>query len=196
MRAPRTETNVLRTIAGPVVVSIAVTLLRLAGERLHWSPAWFSPETGGIFPSGTRWVVGITWLPVPFGLYFAARLLRSSQGPKRRYLPLASSLSGLAFIFAFAHLPFSLPLAFPRVLVLVWLVMIVAAAHQFYAWRSLAKILLAYGLVSRAFVAIVMFLAMRGEWGTHYDYVGMPPEFHMSFWPRFLWLAFFPQLVF
>jgi len=42
----------------------------------------------------------------------------------------------------------------------------------------------------------VMFLAMRGDWGTHYDFVGMPPQFQMSLLPRFFWLAFFPQLIF
>jgi hypothetical protein len=42
-----------------------------------------------------------------------------------------------------------------------------------------------------------MFLAMLGEWGTHYDYVGAGPRLaHMAFWPRFFWLALFPQLVF
>jgi hypothetical protein len=41
-----------------------------------------------------------------------------------------------------------------------------------------------------------MFFAMRGGWGTHYDYVGMGAEFQMPLVPRFLWLAFFPQFVF
>ena len=41
-----------------------------------------------------------------------------------------------------------------------------------------------------------MLLAMRGNWGTHYDYVGVPFALQLSFWPRFFWLAFFPQLVF
>jgi len=35
-----------------------------------------------------------------------------------------------------------------------------------------------------------------GRWGTHYDYVGIPPEFQMGFWRGFFWLAFFLQLVF
>jgi hypothetical protein len=64
------------------------------------------------------------------------------------------------------------------------------------AWPSLARVLLVYGLLSRIPVVVVMFLAMAGDWGTHYDYVGMPAPFQMPFWPRFLWLAFFPQLVF
>ena len=45
-------------------------------------------------------------------------------------------------------------------------------------------------------MVLVMFFAMWGNWGTHYDYVGMPPQFQMSLWPKFFWLAFFPQLIF
>jgi hypothetical protein len=26
--------------------------------------------------------------------------------------------------------------------------------------------------------------------------VGMPPQFHLGLWPKYLWLGFFPQLVF
>jgi hypothetical protein len=43
-------------------------------------------------------------------------------------------------------------------------------------------------------VAVIMFFAMLGNWGTHYDYVGMPPQFSMPLVSRYLWLAFFPQL--
>ena len=39
-------------------------------------------------------------------------------------------------------------------------------------------------------------LAMAGNWGTHYDYVGAPAQFQMPLWPRFFWLGFFPQLIF
>jgi hypothetical protein len=57
-------------------------------------------------------------------------------------------------------------------------------------------LVLAYGLAARIPVVIVMFFAMRPDWGTHYDFVGMPEQFQMPLWPRFFWLAFFPQLVF
>jgi len=40
-----------------------------------------------------------------------------------------------------------------------------------------------------------MFFAMLGNWGTHYDYVGMPPQFSMPPVTKYLWLALFPQLV-
>jgi hypothetical protein len=42
----------------------------------------------------------------------------------------------------------------------------------------------------------VMLLAMAGHWGTHYDYYGLPALSEMPLVPRFLWLAFFPQLIF
>jgi hypothetical protein len=85
---------------------------------------------------------------------------------------------------------------FPLVLLYVWAVMAVGAAVQFLAWPELARVMSAYGLAARIPVVVVMFLAMLGNWGTHYDYVGMPAPFQMPFWPGFFWLAFFPQLVF
>jgi hypothetical protein len=40
-----------------------------------------------------------------------------------------------------------------------------------------------------------MFLAIRGSWGTHYDAV--PPDLPgLSFFAKYLWIGFFPQLVF
>jgi hypothetical protein len=44
----------------------------------------------------------------------------------------------------------------------------------------------AYGLAARIPVVVVMFLAMAGNWGTHYDYVGAPEPFQMALWPRIL----------
>jgi hypothetical protein len=84
----------------------------------------------------------------------------------------------------------------PVVLLYVWAVMAVGAAVQFLAWPELARVMSAYGLAARIPVVVVMLLAMLGNWGTHYDYVGMPGPFQMPFWPGFFWLAFFPQLVF
>ena len=82
------------------------------------------------------------------------------------------------------------------VLPFVWLWLAIGAAVQAYGWPALFRVLLAYGLSARIPVAIIMLLAMAGNWGTHYDYVGMPPEFEMPLLSKYLWLAFFPQLVF
>ena len=189
--------SLLRIIAAPALISLAVTLLRLTGELQHWSSTWFSSETGGVTPSGVSWVVGITWLAVPFGAYFALRLVASGQGPESLGKAAICAASGIAILLVWALRILPSPnIGFPRVLIFVWLVMVVAAIIQVSGWPALFKALLAYGFASRIPVAIIMFLAMLGSWGTHYDYVGMPPEFQMPLLPKYFWLAFFPQLVF
>ena len=87
-------------------------------------------------------------------------------------------------------------LDFPGFLLFVWGVMVAAGAVQWLAWPALARLTAAYGLLARIPVAVVMFLAMRGGWGTHYDYAGVEFVQRMELWPRFLYLALVPQLVF
>src|SRR5438093_10255317 len=70
-----------RLIAIPALVSLAMTVLRLAGEIGRWSERWFEPVTRGIRPSSFGWMFGITWLPVPFGIYFALRLAVAGRRP-------------------------------------------------------------------------------------------------------------------
>lgn len=188
--------DTLRLVRGPSLVAFGVTLLRLVGERGHWSERWFSPATGGIFPSGMTWLFGITWLAIPFGAYFALKLARAGEGPLRPGRALAFSVGGLAFLLGVGSLVRRLPVSFPPILIAVWLVMVIGAALAWAGWPALGRTLLAYGLASRVPVAVVMFFAMLGNWGTHYDYVGVPFAARLSFWPRYLWLAFFPQLVF
>lgn len=53
--------NILRLVLVPEVISLLVTLLRLVGELRHWSERWFSSDTGGIVPSGSSRLIGITW---------------------------------------------------------------------------------------------------------------------------------------
>lgn len=186
-----------RLIFIPALISLAVTILRLVGELQHWSSRWFSTDTGGVIPDGVSWVVGITWMAPLFGIYFAWRLAAQQHGPANRARAAACAFAGLMILILFRI--FVLPrinTEFPKILIFIWLAMAVPAILQAFGWPDLFKTLLAYGLAARAPVVVVMFFAMRGEWGTHYDYVGMPDEFQMPFWPRFFWLAFFPQLIF
>jgi hypothetical protein len=73
---------VWKLILVPSLISLVVTLLRLTGELEHWSDKWFSNETGGVIPSGVSWVIGITWLALPFGIYFALKLSADGQCPQ------------------------------------------------------------------------------------------------------------------
>jgi hypothetical protein len=191
------RTSTTRLILIPALISLAVTILRLAGELGHWSEEWFSTETQGVIPSRVSWVVGITWLAVPFGIYFAVRLAREGRGPSSAMKSIGYGVLGV--LVAAASLFFLIPalkLELRPRLLLIWSAMVVAALIQLAAWPALFRTLVAYGVASRVPVVVVMFLAMRGDWGTHYDYVGMPPQFQMTLLPKFIWLAFFPQLIF
>jgi hypothetical protein len=190
--------SIARLIIVPAIISVVVTLLRLAGELQHWSPRWFSSATGGIEPHGVSWIIGITWLPVFFGIYFALCLARSGRAPSSAGRAVVFAFAGLAvlvagFFFVVPALHFT---ALKPFLITLWLTSAIAGGLQFFGWRALAKTLLAYGLVSRAVVAIIMSLAMRGHWGTHYDYALDPDVKQLGFATEFWWLAFFPQLVF
>jgi len=191
--------NTSRLILVPAVITLAVTILRLTGELRHWPAKWFSPETLGIIPRGVSWVVGITWLAVIFGSYFALRLVRAERGPRSLRKPMFCAGLGIIIFLVSNPLVVRIHAAFnvnfPEILIFIWLFWVVAGLLQYFGWPELFKVLLLYGYSARIPVAIVMFFAMLGSWGTHYDYVGMPPQFSMPLIPRFLWLAFFPQLV-
>jgi hypothetical protein len=191
------RTSTLRLILVPALISLCVTLLRLTGELRHWSPKWFSTETGGTLPgSPFAWIVGITWLAIPFGAYFAFRLSHSGEKVPPFAWRAGWAVAGVILMYGISFLLSFIPLKFPAILVPIWLFAAIAAVLQYAGWPELFKTLLAYGIAARIPVMVIMFFAMRGNWGTHYDYVGMPPSFTMPPWPRYLWLAFFPQLIF
>ena len=84
----------------------------------------------------------------------------------------------------------------PALLPLVWSFAVAAAAIAWRAWPALGRTLVAYGLLSRLPVAVVMFLAMRGHWGTHYDYADIPQVAQLPLATAYVFLALIPQLVF
>ena len=194
---PTPRLRIGKLILVPALVSLCITFLRLAGELRDWSPTWFSKETSGPIPTGFSWVIGITWLALPFGAWFAWKLGEAGIKPARPGRALVLALVSTALFYSLPDLLFSVtPLSFPLSLLPIWAGSLIAVFVAWYAWPALAKVLAAYGLAARLPVALVMFLAMHGKWGTHYDYTGMPAQFQMPFWKGFFWLAFFPQLIF
>jgi hypothetical protein len=190
--------DAFRSAAPLALVSLLVTLLRLAGELRGWSEAWFSRATSGLVPVGAvSWLVGITWLALPFGAWLAWGLLRSGATPagstRRAVLVAIAAVGGL---YAGTRLVSSLGLALPTFLFAIWTVGVLAAVGAWQAWPALGRVLLAYGLLSRAPVAVVMLLAMAGHWGTHYDYADTPRIRDLPFWTAYFGAAFIPQLVF
>jgi hypothetical protein len=72
-------------------------------------------------------------------------------------------------------------------------VAVAVAAVAFLAWPALGRPLLAYAVAARIPVALVVGLAIRRAWGTHYDAV--PPGF--PFTPplkRWVTIGLLPQL--
>ncbi len=181
-----------RLIAVPAVITLAVTILRLVGEMQHWPKPWFNTAAGG----GAA-LIGITWLPIIFGPYFAVKLARAGDSPSGAGKSISFSLLGLAALFGsmfwaqsmFAHLTYLVLLPF--------LLMLFAAFIPGAGWPALGKALLAYAFAARMPVLVVMFLAFRGNgghgWGTHYDAV-MPAFAHASLAKKFLYEAFVPQM--
>jgi hypothetical protein len=173
------------------LITLVVTFLRLVGELQHWSPLLFNPEAGGI---GS--LIGITWLAPVFGIYFAMRLSNSGAGPERPVRAVISAILGIGVIVAGSVVAGLLGVGYYGQMVAFCLLFAVAAAIQYSTWPALFKTLLAYGYAARIPVAIVMFFAMKGDWQTHYDVVPpeSPPEIN-SFWPKYFWLGFLPQLI-
>ena len=183
--------STVRLILVPALISLIVTLWRLTGELLHWSARFYNPEAGGMGA-----IVGITWLAPVFGIYFAFELVKAGQKPPnwRKALGLAI-LGGVVLILGAPLQTIFLERSFLSGLVYIWLLGLVAAGMQLFGWPQLVKTLLAYGLAARLPIILIMALAMRGGWGTHYD--AKPPGFpEMDWLSAFLWLAFFPQLIF
>ena len=182
--------NVKQLIVVPAVISLAVTLLRLIGELQNWSPLLFNPSAGGGMA-----LVGITWLVPIFGIYFALKLKKSGNGPRS-----AGKVIGFAILAIVAVIGISIgtTIAFgqenlPVLVIMEVLVTIVGLAIVSKVWPELFKTLVAYAFAARIPVAILMFFAIMGNWGTHYDVP--PPNFPEMGWiAKWLLIGLLPQL--
>lgn len=188
--------SITSLIAIPALITLGVTILRLVGELKHWPAPWFNTAAGGGFA-----IVGISWLPIIFGPYFALKLAGASNGPSSVGKAIGMAFVGLVVLIVggvIAGVAESV-LHHPELSVVGYVVMLSAAFVPGTGWRALGNTLVAYAFAARIPVLIVMFLAMRGNggngWGTHYDAVPPTVTFH-SFATRFLYTGVFPQLGF
>src|SRR5215831_19248067 len=185
----RHRVEITTLILVPSLITLGVTILRVVGELHNWSPVLFGKGAGG---GGA--IVGITWLPILFGIYFALKLSAAGAGLASLGRTFGFWGLGLLLLVAGGYLGF---LAFqsksPVKGLAALALMAGAVVVQFWGWPSLTKVLVAYAYAARIPVLVVMFLAFRGNWGTHYD--ALPPGFvSKGFVSDFLNLAVFPQL--
>ncbi len=184
--------RITRLIAVPVVITLAVTILRLIGELAHWPAPLFNAA-----PGGGMAIVGISWLPIIFGPYFALKLAGAGSGPPSNGKAIMMAMIGLV-VFVLGGVIFATTIAHPSYLTAAALLLMLAAAFvPALGWRSLGITLLAYAFAARIPVLVVMYFAMSGNggagWGTHYD--GMPPALaHVPFGTAFLYGAVMPQM--
>ena len=176
----REQTSIGRLILVPVLLTLAVTVLRLVGELMSASPTFFSRAVGG----GAA-VVGIIWLVPVFGIYFARRLARERAGaPVGRSAGFAA-LGLLAFV-ALAAAGFQRPVASPSQFLLITAGAWAGIAVTRSGWPRLWQALLAYGFAARIPVAIVILLGILNGWNTHYD---SPPPGLPDLDPFARWMA-------
>jgi len=181
---------IARLILIPSIITLVVTFLRVVGELRHWSHGLFNPSAGG---GGA--LVGITWLVPIFGIYFALKLSDAGEGPLGVARAIGVAVLGLLVMAGGSFVAIAPQVHLPGKPLVGLLLMAIAGALQFWAWPALSKALLAYGYAARIPVVILMFFAIRGSWGTHYD--ALPPGFSaISFWPTYIQIGLFPQLIF
>lgn len=184
------DVSIKKLILVPSVITLAVTLLRLAGELMQWSTTLFNPAAGG---GGA--IVGITWLVPIFGIYFGLKLANAGQGPSATWPAIGYSVLGLAVVPGLGFAAMKLGVrdqSFAAFAVFIVLAAIGAVlAHR--AWPALGRTLLSYGLAARIPVVVVMLFAILGSWGTHYDVP--PPNFpEMGPIQKWLLIGVLPQL--
>jgi len=180
-----------KLILAPAIITLVVTLLRLFGELRHWSTAWFSTDMGAS-------IVAIVWLAPLFGVYFALRLSARGGGPASPWRAILFAMLGVAVVLVgfFVAPALHLNSSFYTRLVAVWSVLALGTLATLPGWPTLFKTMLAYAYSARIPVAILMFFAIRGSWGTHYDAAPSDMPAGMALLPKYLWLGFFPQLIF
>jgi len=181
----------MQLILVPSIITLAITILRLVGELQRWPTPWFSTTAGGGLA-----IIGISWLPLIFGPYFAVKLSGMGEGPASTGKSIAFPVVGLLILIAGGYVSFTGAHAQNTSRVLLgFVIMTIAGALCFPGWGSLSKSLLAYGLAARVPVAILMFFAFRGNWGTHYD--ALPPDYNgpTDLWPKYVVLGVIPQML-
>ncbi len=179
-------------IAIPALITLAITLLRLVGELEQWPKPWFSNVAGG----GAA-LIGISWLPIIFGPWFAVKLARAGDRPASAGKAIGFAILAVVVLFG-AMAWVGTMVSHPTWLLLFPFGLMLAAAFiPGLAWRGLGSTLLAYALAARIPVLVVMFLAMRGNggagWGTHYDAIA-PMFAHLSFAKKYAIEALIPQM--
>ncbi|HSR54162.1 MAG TPA: hypothetical protein VLV83_25315 [Acidobacteriota bacterium] len=184
-----TELPIKNWIMVPAIITLVVTVLRAAGESLQWNETLFGS------PSNPAAVVGITWLIPIFGIYFGYKLAAAGHRPNSLGKAALWLLAAFAVFVALAAAMFFLVSSTPSLLGGLGLAVVTALVLwiAFKGWRDMACVLTAYAYAARIPVAIIILLAIYGDWGTHYEAMVEGYE-QPNLFLRWLETGLFPQL--
>jgi hypothetical protein len=175
----------------PSIITLAVTLLRLVGELQRWNETFFRRS-----PGGTGAIVGITWLAILFAIYFGLKLRKAGQAFESRGKSIG--LSALALVLFVAGTLLTINVGEFKIslkMMAGYLVIFAALYVMRLAWPAYWNAMLTYALAARIPVIIIMYLAMQGNWNTHYD-AAPPNAAYPNLMNKFLALGLFPQIFF
>jgi hypothetical protein len=130
-------------------------------ELQHWGFPWVVNSRGG----SDNAIIGVTWLPLRFGPYFAWKLIKAGAGPSRVGIAVAAALGATVVFFAG---PFLIDSTERLLASSHWSVLLITLAAAFIplrGWRTLGVTLLAYAFAARIPVAVVILIAMSAHGG-------------------------------
>jgi len=193
MNGTDSKVSIGNLILVPAIITLAITILRLVGELQGWSPLLFSKAAGG---GGA--IIGISWLPVIFGPYFAWKLAAAGDGPSSLGKLFAAWGAELViFILGIVAFFTGFTKHMSSVALVGFVLMLVSAFVLRIGWKAFGNALVAYAFAARIPVLIVMYIAMSANggqgWGTHYD-VATPGFTVTSLGQKFFDLAVLPQM--
>jgi hypothetical protein len=162
--------SVREIVLVPALIALAVTIVRLVGELQHGDARLFNRAGGG---QGA--IVGISWLPFLFGIYFAVRLVRAGEGPSSKGRAVLMPVLGLVLTGAAIVGAFKSGASQNAQILVICVAAVLGGWVASLGWGALGKVSFVYALASRVPVAVLMYFAIAGKWGTHYD--ALPPNF-------------------
>lgn len=175
----------------PALISLAVTILRLVGELNQWSSILFGREAGGGFS-----LVGIVWLVPIFGIYFGFKLAKQGLRPPSMLKAILIPIVAFILWVAVGIGANALGISFVPMILIFAVAAILLAYVAYIPWPEMGRLQVAYGLAARIPVAIIMLVAIYGNWGTHYDVPPPPPTVIPDVGPfmKWVWIGLLPQL--
>jgi hypothetical protein len=148
------------------LLTLGVTVLRLVGELQGWDPRFFSRE-----PGGGAALVGIGWLMVFVGLWFGRRLAQAGHRPvstvRAGLVPLLGVVAMMGCVgYIVTQSPKEQVMDRMGMFMLFCPLFVLLAV---WGWGRAALAGLCYGLLARVPVVVVQYVAIAGDWGTHYE---------------------------